>query len=135
MRSRYCGRRPERVTMPEVDWAVLCDLAYFDTYGNLCLIGIHTDGPVRVLPAGVHRLSIAAHVNGHGPDRNVILSITTPHGPGADGFEDVHTSCNGEYVLCSIARVPLVHEGVYRFDVSMGAASLDIPVLVTGSAH
>jgi len=43
----------------------------------------------------------------------------------------VHTSRNGEYVLLSIARAPLVHEGVYRFEVTMGPASLDIPLLVT----
>ena len=28
--------------MARVEWAVLCDLAYFDAYRNLCVIGVQT---------------------------------------------------------------------------------------------
>lgn len=124
--------------MTGINWAVLCDLAYFDTYGNLCTIGIHTGGPVRVLPAGVRRLSIAARLADVRPAEplDVVLSISTPHGPSteSDGFEGVRTEVNAECLVLSIGRAPLLQEGVYRFEVSIGPASVDIPLLVSGHA-
>lgn len=120
--------------MATIDWALLCDLAYFDTYGNLCVIGVHTEGPVRVLPTGVRRLSIAAHlanlkINEH---LDIALSISTPSGVSteADGFEAVRTELNADCLVLSIEKAPLLREGVYRFDISVGSASLDIPLVV-----
>jgi len=125
--------------MLNVDWAFLCDLAYFDTCSNLCMIGIHTQGPVRVLPMGVHRFTIAAHLTNVRPGEplDVVVSVSTPGGActPADGFAGIRTELNGEHLLISIGRAPLIEEGVYRVEVAIGKgpASVDIPLLISNA--
>ena len=126
--------------MLKVDWAFLCDLAYFDTCSNLCMIGIHTLGPVRVLPIGVHRFTIAAHLTNVRRDEplDVVLSVSTPTGryAAADGFGGIRTEVSGDHLLISIGSAPLLEEGIYRFEVTIDGpqASLDIPLLITNAA-
>jgi hypothetical protein len=47
------------VTMARIDWARLCELAFLDAHGRLCLIGVTTHLPVPSLPLAVHQLMIA----------------------------------------------------------------------------
>ena len=63
--------------MLRIDWALLCDLAYFDAYRNLCLIGVQTQ-PVPTFPIGTRRFAVAARVQGLRPQPTVSVSIWTP---------------------------------------------------------
>jgi hypothetical protein len=90
-----------------VEWALLCDLAYFDAYRNLCLFGVRTQAPVPTLPAGTRRFAIAARVVGLQPHPDVTVSVSTPDSrlnaktcPGA-GI-DRH-SCCGRTITSSFA--------------------------------
>ena len=68
--------------MTTVDWAVICDSPYFDTFDHLCLFGIDTSGAIPTLPAGVHRLAVAMHLQERNPldDLDVSVFVTSPHG-------------------------------------------------------
>ena len=43
---------PRPIRMTTVDWAVFCDLAYFNRFDRLGMFGLETSGHVRTLPAG-----------------------------------------------------------------------------------
>ncbi len=110
--------------MATVDWAVICDLAYFDSFDRLCLFGIETSGTVRTLPAGVHRLAVALHLQHRNPldDLDLSLLVTSPHGEwhAADEVHDFCVESRGEYVIVQIPGFPLQEEGIYRFELACG---------------
>jgi hypothetical protein len=121
--------------MARVDWAFLCDLAYFDAYRNLCVIGVQTQSPVPTLPAGTRRFAIAARVVGLRPRPDVAVSVSTPDSRlnATVWCERVEVEAVGDYLLVRLAGAPLVQEGIYRFEVTVNAresASIDIPVVV-----
>ena len=111
--------------MTTVDWAAICDLAYFDSLDRLCLFGIETTGRTRTLQAGVHRLALAVHLHdGRLRDgREVSLSVTSPHGESraADEVVDFDVESRGEYVILHMPSFQLDEEGIYRFEVDCGA--------------
>jgi hypothetical protein len=121
--------------MARVEWALLCDLAYFDAYRNLCMIGVQTQAPVPTLAAGSRRLAIAARVVELRPRPDVAVSVSTPDGRlNAKAWcERIQVEAVGDYVVISLGGVPLMQEGIYRFEVSLDAwesASIDMPVVV-----
>ena len=89
--------------MPRVEWALLCDLAYFDANNNLCVIGAQTQTPVPTLSAGTHRLTIAARPRRpHTPD--VAVSIHLPDRSPPDSIpEYVDIESVGNYPLATSA--------------------------------
>jgi hypothetical protein len=76
-------------SMSRVEWALLCDLAYFDAYRNLCMIGVQTQ-PVPSFPADTRRFTIAARVPGLGPHPTVAASILTPDGAASTPTQRQH---------------------------------------------
>jgi len=68
--------------MASIDWAQLCELAFLDDHGRLCLIGVTTHLPVPSLPIAVRQLMIAARVVNvrDGDELDVVVSILTPQG-------------------------------------------------------
>jgi hypothetical protein len=121
--------------MRRVEWAVLCDLAYFDAYRNLCVIGVQTQSPVPTLSAGTRRFAIAARVPGLRPCPAVVVSVFTPdsHLSASTWCERIDVEAVGDYVLVRLGGAPLMQEGIYRFEVSVDApesVSIDIPVVV-----
>lgn len=111
--------------MTTVDWAVVCDLAYFDSLDRLCLFGIETTGRTRTLQAGVHRLAFAVHLHDGRlrDERDVSLFITSPQGQcrAADEVLDFCVETRGEYVILHMPSFQLKEEGAYRFEVACGA--------------
>ena len=117
-----------------IEWASLCDLAYFDTYQNLCVIGVQTQAAVATLPAGTQRFAIAARMAGLRRNPSVVVSVSSPDGASSDlaPCERMEVEANGDYMLVRLGRVPLVQEGIYRFEVSVsGQEPFDIPIMVT----
>lgn len=120
--------------MARVEWALLCDLAYFDAYKNLCVIGAQTQTPVATFSAGTHRLTIAARLAGLQPRPDVVVSMLVPDGGPCDStWERMDIESVGDYPLVRLAGVPMTEEGIYRFEVSLyerELTSIDIPVQV-----
>ena len=121
--------------MASVEWALLCDLAYFDAYRNLCLIGVQTQAPVPTLPSGTRRFAIAARVLGLQPHPDVSVSVSTPDSRlnAKTWCERIEIEALGDYLVVRLGGAQLIQEGIYRFEVSMGAEeseSIDIPVVV-----
>jgi hypothetical protein len=121
--------------MARVEWALLCDLAYFDAYRNLCMIGVRAESPVPTLPAGMHRFAIAARVAGLRPSPPATVSVTTPDGSlsATKWCLRVEVEAIGDYMLVQFGGVPPMREGIYRLEVSVDAReplSIYIPVLV-----
>jgi hypothetical protein len=121
--------------MAKVEWALLCDLAYFDAYRNLCVIGAQTQAPVPTLPAGTRRCAIASRVVGLRPQPDVAVAVATPDSRlnATTWCERIEVEAVGDYLIVRLRGAPLVQEGIYRFEVSVDAresASIDIPVVV-----
>jgi hypothetical protein len=124
--------------MPRVEWALLCDLAYFDAYRNLCVIGVQTQ-PVPTFPAGTRRFAIAARVPGLTPRPSVTVALSTPDSVASVPIEceRVHAEAVGDYLLVTIGVAPLVDDGIYRFEVALASQppiSIDLPIVVAGQS-
>src|SRR5262245_27257381 len=80
-------------TMVNIDWAQLCELAFIDRFGRLCLIGVTEHFAVPSLPLAVRQLMIAARVSGvqQGEVVPIGVNMKTPGGrnssPSANGYE------------------------------------------------
>jgi hypothetical protein len=128
--------------MARIDWAHLCELAFLDNCGRLCLVGVTTRFPVPSLPVAVHQLMIAARVVDVRPGEAIDLAlwIATPGGRLAMATDapggDLEISLAGEYVLITLRQFPLVDEGIHRFGVSLSSTdpvTLEVPVLLVST--
>lgn len=127
--------------MATVDWALVCDLAFFDRHGRLCLIAVTHGLVFPRLPVCAHRLTLVAHL----VDLEIVdevlvtVSVTTPRGvairpPDGDGLT---IEVAGEYVLATLRDVPFVEEGRYGFTIALGSqpsTTVDMPVVMVQAA-
>jgi len=123
--------------MPKLDWACLCDLAYFDGAQQLCMIGVDPRGSVRTLPVGIYRFVIVARVLDAGAEDGVrvVVSLSTPAGGQAiDPRAAFRTDRRGDYVLVSLNSLPFLDEGTYRFEVTLGSLpAFDISLVISNA--
>jgi len=129
--------------MARIKWAQLCELAFLDNCGRLCLIGVTTQMAVPSLPLAVRQLMIAACLvdvrPGDGLDLGV--SVATPNGisMAPDHDDGFNVAVAGDYLLITMRDIPLTEEGIYHVMLSIGtsdAVVLDVPVLLTSpSVH
>ena len=122
--------------MPRIEWALLCDLAYFDAYRNLCVIGVQTQ-PVPSFPIGTRRFAVAARVPGLSAHPSVTVSVSTPDSAaGAPrACEHMQVEAVGDHLLVTIGVAPLIDDGVYRFEVALTSQppiAIDLPFVVAG---
>jgi hypothetical protein len=124
--------------MARIDWSVICDLAYFDATGRLCLLGVETECAVPRLPVGMQRFSIVARVqDGWISDAAApVLSVTSPRGEwraiAAD--REFLVEQRAEYVIVHLPGLRLIDEGLYRFELALAApdlATVELSALVT----
>jgi hypothetical protein len=121
--------------MVRIDWAQLCEMAFFDDCDRLCLIGVMTRFPAPALPIAMRQLMIAVRIADveAGESFGIGVSMVTPGGvrltpEHSDGFD---IAMSAEYILITLREVPLAEEGAYRFAVSVGKGSpicIDVPV-------
>jgi len=124
--------------MASIRWAHLCELAFLDNCGRLCVIGVTTQMAVPSLPLAVRQLMIAAHVVDVRPGDEVSfgVSIATPMGisMAPDHADGLDVAVAGDYLLITMRDIPLTEEGVYHVLLTVGASAamvLDVPVLLT----
>jgi hypothetical protein len=115
----------------------LCEMAFLDNGGRLCVIGLTTRLPVPTLPVAMYRLMLAVHVADAGPvdSIGVRMFIINPREhlvtPDEAGLFQVDFA--GEYILITLRELPLTAEGRYRFGVAIDdqdPVTLDVPVVL-----
>src|SRR5262245_9333877 len=120
--------------MARIDWAVLCDHAFLDQQGQLCMIGI-----VRSLAPAVRRASrlmLVARLTDiqQADELNIEIGIVTPSGlhTAKPGSGMVSIEMTREYVFATLRDVPLQEDGTYRFQIRLRGqpvVAVEIPVL------
>jgi hypothetical protein len=119
--------------MPRVDWTLLCDLAYFDAYRSLCVIGVQTQS-VPSFAVGTRRFAIAARVAGLPPHPKVTVSLSAPPDAVTPATcERVQVEAVGDHLVLTIGVAPLIDNGVYRFEVALlspPSAVIDLPIVI-----
>src|SRR5215467_13921545 len=135
--------------MIRIDWAQICEMAFFDDCGRLCMIGVMARFSAPTLPIAMRQIMIVLRIQEVQPGEvfRLAVSMVTPAGTvltpqNSAGFE---VTVVPDYILITLRDIPLREEGVHRFSVSVGtdnAVSIDIPVRVAaklepadGSAH
>jgi hypothetical protein len=128
--------------MAHIDWSVICDLAYFDATGRLCLLGVETEDSVPVLPVGTQRFTIVARVKDAsiGDAAPLMLSVISPRGEWRDVTPEREfvAERQAEYLIVHLPRFRLVEEGLYRFELALAAPDLttvELTALVTAQQH
>ena len=126
--------------MARIDWAVVCDLAFFDRHDRLCIVGITRKFVFPQLPVGLHQLMLVAHLADIRPVDEIAVRIEVMTPSGSSGAVPLRTEhalqVVGEYVLATLRDVPFLEEGSYRFCIGLGdapAAIVDIPVWTHGA--
>lgn len=127
--------------MATIHWAQLCESAFLDNCGRLCLIGITRRLPVPKLPLAVYQLMIAAHVVDVrvGDELNVEAWIVTPRGVAAapNHPDGLSVTVAAEYLLLTLRDIPLAEEGIYRICLAVDGGApvtLDVPVLLASTS-
>lgn len=123
--------------MARIEWAQVCELAFLDGTGRLCLVGITTRLPVPSLPLAVYQLMMAAQVVdvGMGEEIDVEVWLTTPSGLSTTPSHPngLNITVAGDYLLVTLRDIPLTEEGVYRFSLSVDQGTpvtFNVPVLL-----
>ena len=116
----------------KVDFALLCDHAFFDQYQRLCLAGIiHGIGLPRV-PMSVRDLVLAVRGVSASPGTvETRLRITQPDGNPAMNAESggVQLDVKGDHLIATIRELQLPTEGIYTFEVLMnGTSVVTVPI-------
>jgi hypothetical protein len=126
--------------MATIQWAQLCESAFLDNCGRLCLIGITRRLPVPKLPLAVYQLMIAAHVVDVqvGDELNVEAWIMTPRGVAAapNHPEGLNVTVAADYLLLTLRDVPLTEEGIYTICLALDGTdpvTLEVPVLLAST--
>jgi len=109
--------------MARIDWAVLCDLAFMDRLGRLCVIGVTREFFVPTLPIALHQVMLVARLTDmQSVDTiGVGVFVVTPRGVSAQPktADSIIIELSGEYVLVTLRDVPLTEEGLYRFEIGL----------------
>jgi hypothetical protein len=123
--------------MARIASANLCQLAFLDDCGRLCLIGVMTRLPVPTLPLALVQMMIAARLVDIRPGETigVNLTLTTPSGHPVSGTagEEPEIDVAGEYVFIKIHDFPLTEQGTYRITLSVGdghTLTFELPVFL-----
>lgn len=126
--------------MARIDWALLCDLAFFDRQQRLCVVGIVRNLPTPRLPLAIGHLMIVGRLVEirRADEVAVSVGIVTPGGvlTTSDSSDHINMEMAQEYVLVTLRNIPIREEGVYRFRMALSGQApvfVDVPVLNAGA--
>jgi hypothetical protein len=126
--------------MARIDWVTACELAFLDRQDRLCVIGMTTHLPVPQLPLELNQLMLVARLTELRTveEIGVRVEVVTPGGlfssPRDSGCLSIEMA--GHFVFVTLRGLPLMQEGVYRFEVGLTGQTpsvVPIPVLLVGS--
>jgi hypothetical protein len=122
--------------MARIEWAALCDLAFFDRQDRLCIIGMFRQLPVPSLPLALSQVMLVAKLTDIRPveELSISIGVVAPSGrsPAPSRSDGIVIEMAREYVLATLRDVPIFEEGVYRFQIALGGqalVSVDLPAL------
>lgn len=122
--------------MAQLEWAVVCDHAYFDRTQQLCLVSILRELPAPQLPMVLPHLMFVGKLT----DVRVVehfevaVGVTTPDGAvlcAAADSDSIGIELVREYVVVTLRGLPFTQEGVYSFRMQIGERApvvIDVPV-------
>src|SRR5215470_16153257 len=114
--------------MARIEWATLCDLAFFDRQDRLCIIGIFRTLPVPSLPLALSQVMLVAKLTDIRPveELSISIGVLSPSGrrPAPRQPDGIVIEMAREYVLATLRDLPILEEGIYRFHVALGAQAL-----------
>src|SRR5262245_60180500 len=109
--------------MAGIDWAVLCDLAFFDRQERLCLVGIVRKLPIPALPLALGQVMLVGHLSDvrEVEQFQISVAVVTPRGlvtiPKSSDCVEIEIA--HDYVLVTLRALPITEEGVYRFQLGL----------------
>src|SRR5262245_5411616 len=122
--------------MVRIDWALLCDHAFFDRHDQLCIISVVRSLHAPRLPLAVDHLTLVARLVDIelADEVDIAIGMVTPsgHHMARPGSGIVAIEMVREYVLATLRDVPLPEEGVYRFQIRLRGqpvVAVAIPVM------
>lgn len=128
--------------MARIDWLVACDLAFIDRQDRLCVVGIVRSLPVPDVPLAMHQMMLVARLADlrQVEEFEVSVAIRGPRGlfTTPTNGQGLVIEMSGEYILITLRSLPLLDEGVYRFEVSLtgqSAQAIDVPVFAIQTTH
>jgi len=121
--------------MAAIEWMVLCESAFFDETGRLCLVGIAKDFPLPSMPLLLHQHVPVARIGKirNGEDLALSFMLRSPSSQwiNSESSDAISVRVFQDYLLMTLRNLPLREEGIYRFELSMNdqpAAAIEIPV-------
>ncbi len=127
--------------MARIDWAFVCELAYFDRHERLCVVGIVKDFVIPQLPLALSQVMVVARCIDIQPmdEVDVEISVVAPRGGVATPASGlgVIIEVSGGYVLATLRDVPLLDEGNYGFRIALGnqaPVTVEVPILALGQS-
>jgi hypothetical protein len=109
--------------MAECDWVILCDYAFLDQGGKMCLIGAFDRVFAPSVPSALHQSSIAMKLLGEPNDTvEFRVEITRPTGGqlASVGGSLKMPDAGSQNVQFNIAGLPLPDYGLYAVNVYVG---------------
>jgi hypothetical protein len=108
--------------MARIDWALLCDIAFFDAHNRLSVIGVVDRLPVSELPVAIGRMMLVARLTDIETVEEVGLSvgIVAPNGSLIPSGECAVKMVR-DYILVTIHDWSIREEGVYRIRIGLSS--------------
>lgn len=122
--------------MARIDWAFVCELAYFDRQERLCVVGVYKQFIVPQLPLLLHQVTLVARLADiHMTDEvDVAVGVVTPSGAVATptNANGAILEVSGDYILATLRDIPLMEEGPHGFRIALSdqaPVTIDVPVM------
>jgi hypothetical protein len=124
--------------MVRIDWAEVCEMAFLDDSGRLCMIGLMTRFPAPALPIAIRQVMLVARIADLQEQESfrIAISLVTPCGVSLSPRhkDDLDITVTTEYIFITLRDVPLAEEGMHHFAISVGTGdpvSIAVPVRLT----
>jgi hypothetical protein len=118
--------------MASIDLALLCDHAFFDQYGRLCVAGVTHLMTLPRLPMATRELVLVGRLRAEQGERlQASVQITQPGGASGVPSEEgaVQIEAIAGHLIATIRNLPLPQEGVYTFKILLnGRLAVSVPL-------
>jgi len=108
--------------MADCEWAILCDYAFLDAQGKMCLIGIFNRVHARTVPTFHRQAMLIVQLAGEpGEDVRVKIEILRPTGTVLQGLEGQGTisPMGGAGIVLQLQSLQLPDWGRYRINIRL----------------
>ena len=122
--------------MARIDWAILCESAFLDRQNRLCIISVIRKLPTESLPVTLRQIMLIGRLVDLKPVEELAIAagVVTSSGIHLARPDSDQTAIEmaSEYILVTFRDLPLIEEGVHRFQLMLRGqpvVSVEVPVL------